>query len=219
MAIYVSYDLASEELAALHGVAKRAAEHGFGVYLPPRRWDPAAGLPEGLASRIREADSVLVLATARGPYLEHVQREIDAASEAGRPGLAIVEPFLTVLRPDGIPIVPLERQDVPRTLVEAMARIEKLPLEERQRRALGWFLAAGAIERTTSAERLDPEAATETQRVLATGVDLDYDARADAVMRLLDGWMADESGYDEETWPLLKKLLDEDRPSARKLFP
>jgi excisionase family DNA binding protein len=44
-------------------------------------------------------------------------------------------------------------------------------------------------------------------------------ARAESLLRLLDEWMADESGYDEETWPKLKEALDRDRPSYRKLFP
>lgn len=37
-------------------------------------------------------------------------------------------------------------------------------------------------------------------------------------MRLLDEWMADESGYDEEAWPELKEALDRDRLGYRKLF-
>lgn len=37
-------------------------------------------------------------------------------------------------------------------------------------------------------------------------------------IKLLDKWMADESGYDEETWPELKKALDRDRLGYRKLF-
>lgn len=36
--------------------------------------------------------------------------------------------------------------------------------------------------------------------------------------RLLDEWLADESGYDEEAWPELKEALDRDRLSYRKLF-
>lgn len=48
----------------------------------------------------------------------------------------------------------------------------------------------------------------------------DLRRRNDAVMRLLDEWMADESGYDEETWPLLKEALNQERErvGARKLF-
>jgi len=34
--------------------------------------------------------------------------------------------------------------------------------------------------------------------------------RLDKVRRLLDEWMADESGYDERAWPLLEKGLEED---------
>ncbi|OQX21074.1 MAG: hypothetical protein BWK80_34585 [Desulfobacteraceae bacterium IS3] len=40
------------------------------------------------------------------------------------------------------------------------------------------------------------------------------------MIRFLDEWMTDESGYDEKTLPKLKKLLDRKRDniSARKLF-
>ncbi|OKH36708.1 hypothetical protein NIES2119_16930 [[Phormidium ambiguum] IAM M-71] len=40
------------------------------------------------------------------------------------------------------------------------------------------------------------------------------------VIQLLDEWMADESGYDEETWPELKAAIDRERDlvSARRLF-
>ena len=45
-----------------------------------------------------------------------------------------------------------------------------------------------------------------------------HPADPQAVIRLLDEWMADESGYDEETWPKLKEMLDRDRLSGRSLF-
>jgi hypothetical protein len=35
---------------------------------------------------------------------------------------------------------------------------------------------------------------------------------------LLNSWLEDESGYDEQTWPDLKSDLDKHRLSARKLF-
>lgn len=43
-------------------------------------------------------------------------------------------------------------------------------------------------------------------------------SRRRAAIALLDEWLCDESGYDEETWPRLKRALDEDRLSARRLF-
>jgi hypothetical protein len=43
-------------------------------------------------------------------------------------------------------------------------------------------------------------------------------AKTRRLMKLLKSWMDDESGYDEETWPWLKKALEEDRLSARRLF-
>lgn len=39
-----------------------------------------------------------------------------------------------------------------------------------------------------------------------------------AAIKLLDEWMADDSGYAEETWPELKEALDRDRLGYRKFF-
>ncbi len=38
--------------------------------------------------------------------------------------------------------------------------------------------------------------------------------KPEAALKLLEEWLQDESGYDEETWPELKR----DRLSDRKLF-
>ena len=35
------------------------------------------------------------------------------------------------------------------------------------------------------------------------------------VIALLRSWLEDESGYDEETWPQLKKSLNEERSRVR----
>jgi hypothetical protein len=40
----------------------------------------------------------------------------------------------------------------------------------------------------------------------------------EAAIALLRKWMADESGYDEETWPELKKAIEETRLSSRPRF-
>ena len=42
--------------------------------------------------------------------------------------------------------------------------------------------------------------------------------KPEEVIALLDKWLLDQSGYDEETWPELKEALDRDRLSSRKLF-
>ena len=44
--------------------------------------------------------------------------------------------------------------------------------------------------------------------------------QAAAMAKLLNSWLSDESGYDEKTWPKLKKSLDEERQrvGARRLF-
>lgn len=42
----------------------------------------------------------------------------------------------------------------------------------------------------------------------------------DPVIAMLEEWLADESGYDEEAWPALKEALDRERElvGAPKLF-
>jgi hypothetical protein len=42
--------------------------------------------------------------------------------------------------------------------------------------------------------------------------------RAERAIQLLDQWMADESGYDEQTWPELQAALEQHRLSSRGLF-
>lgn len=42
--------------------------------------------------------------------------------------------------------------------------------------------------------------------------------RSQAVIRLLDRWLEEESGYDERVWPGLKQAIEEDCLSNRKRF-
>jgi hypothetical protein len=42
--------------------------------------------------------------------------------------------------------------------------------------------------------------------------------KAEAVAHLLDDWLADTSGYDEKTWPVLKDGIESSRLSSRKRF-
>lgn len=51
--------------------------------------------------------------------------------------------------------------------------------------------------------------------------ELDHEARAQALAELLDSWVncgEEEAQEQRETLAFLKKALDEDRPSYRKLF-
>jgi len=38
------------------------------------------------------------------------------------------------------------------------------------------------------------------------------------IIKMLDEWMADESGYDEAVWPELKANLERNRQGSRRLF-
>lgn len=53
---------------------------------------------------------------------------------------------------------------------------------------------------------------------LATRPFMSQRTKAEAAIALLDEWLNDDSGYDEEAWPKLKTALDEDRLSDRRFF-
>jgi hypothetical protein len=42
--------------------------------------------------------------------------------------------------------------------------------------------------------------------------------RNEAARQLLREWRADTSGYDEEAWPKVKRIIEENRLSARSKF-
>lgn len=39
-----------------------------------------------------------------------------------------------------------------------------------------------------------------------------------AAIKLLEEWLADESGYDERVWPVVRKAIEENRASYRSRF-
>lgn len=39
-----------------------------------------------------------------------------------------------------------------------------------------------------------------------------------AAIEVIMRWAADESGYEEEVWPIMKKIIEENRLSDRKRF-
>jgi hypothetical protein len=43
-------------------------------------------------------------------------------------------------------------------------------------------------------------------------------AENQAAIELLAEWKADESGYDEETWPIIKQSVEQNRLSSRPRF-
>jgi len=43
-------------------------------------------------------------------------------------------------------------------------------------------------------------------------------ARAEKVKELFDEWLQDSSGYDEQTWPQIKKSLNDNHSTTHSLF-
>jgi len=62
---------------------------------------------------------------------------------------------------------------------------------------------------------VDPKVNAETQAETSLS---NQQSKHEACIALLNQWLADESGYDEEAWPKIKQLLEENRTSNRRLF-
>lgn len=43
-------------------------------------------------------------------------------------------------------------------------------------------------------------------------------AKREAAIRVIESWLADESGYDEAIWETVKNAIEENRLSTRKRF-
>jgi hypothetical protein len=84
--------------------------------------------------------------------------------------------------------------------------------------------ASSASATSRRGSKSSPSKAERQRAIQATLESLDaIDPRTPKVARLvvlLRSWLTDESGYDEQTWPKLKKALDKerDRVGARRLF-
>ena len=87
--------------------------------------------------------------------------------------------------------------------------MKKIPPSSRQ--------ARGGSTRTRSRTRQNSDIAAGLERLDELKPESD---RAVGLIGLLRPWLADESGYDEQTWPKLKKGLEQERRrvGARGLF-
>ena len=62
-------------------------------------------------------------------------------------------------------------------------------------------------------QRIEDSSADKAKKFELPPLDVDH------AIKLLQSWSSDETQEQRETWELLKKALDEDRLSDRKLFP
>jgi excisionase family DNA binding protein len=80
-------------------------------------------------------------------------------------------------------------------------------------------VAPSANESTQSEARSQPDrTAEEAAASILTLSGDELRQRNEAVIQLLEEWLADETGYDEKVWPTVKRTIEENRSSYRKRF-
>ena len=70
------------------------------------------------------------------------------------------------------------------------------------------------VPKTFDFEASDPP----SEREVPPSIRLPESRDNSAALKLLDEWMADDSGYDEKVWPEVKQLIEENRLSDRMRF-
>jgi excisionase family DNA binding protein len=70
-------------------------------------------------------------------------------------------------------------------------------------------IAESDLEAFLASQKTVPSAVTATRPKPIVVDPAEQAKRNQAMLRLLDEWMADESGYDERAWPIVEKLLEE----------
>ena len=80
--------------------------------------------------------------------------------------------------------------------------------------------STGATPRRGQRRHVAPDAATPASREGESIIlEPPTSEEIEATVRLLRSWREGDAEEQRETWGYLKKALDEDRPSGRKLFP
>jgi hypothetical protein len=77
------------------------------------------------------------------------------------------------------------------------------------------------IDSAQSRKEASSTASGQTLRLLQTAIREDPRSAEDkrrGLVALLDKWMADDSGYDERVWPIVKRAIEENRSSYRSRF-
>jgi len=80
------------------------------------------------------------------------------------------------------------------------------------------------MNKPTATRKPIHKAKVDKKKIAAAVVELNQlkpkSAKAARAIALFKSWLEDESGYDEETWPKLKRALnrERDRVGARRLF-
>jgi hypothetical protein len=71
------------------------------------------------------------------------------------------------------------------------------------------------VEHTAKDRSADPH---RKQEVLIDAALAVQRQKKEAARRLLQEWLTDDSGYDEEVWPKVKQIIEDNRLSPRKRF-
>jgi hypothetical protein len=82
-------------------------------------------------------------------------------------------------------------------------------------------MSIGTQTQPECSEHTATDTVTDPRQKQEVSVDADMAARRqknEAARLLLQEWLRDDSGYDEEVWPKVKQIIEDNRLSPRKRF-
>lgn len=144
--VFISYSLSPKEFAALYAISEEAAKRGIICIIPDRKWVPKDKIADRIASSIKDADAVLVIASDNGVHYEWLNRELETA-------VAMAKRSIVFLADKGVKIheswkphlVHIDRNDSAHTISLITKKLEAMKLAKEQNTALTWLAVGGAL--------------------------------------------------------------------------
>ncbi|MBA7555780.1 hypothetical protein ES705_48465 [subsurface metagenome] len=144
--VFISYSLLPKEFAALYAVSEEAAKRGITCFIPDRKWMPDDDLPSRISAQLKDADAVLVIASAHGVHYDWLNRELDTVIAMKKRNIIFLADRSLRMRENWKPhLVYIDRNDSAHTISLITQKLEEMKLAKEQNKALTWLAVGGAL--------------------------------------------------------------------------
>lgn len=141
--IFLSHSVHPRELAFVYAVAEEAVSKGAITLISDRTWEPDNQVPARISKQIKEADYVLVIATAQGKQVRWVNKELVYAANIKKP-LFIIADKEANLAPK-TRMITIDRNNPTKTIREISAQIEQVRTTKENKELLTWLGVGGLL--------------------------------------------------------------------------
>jgi len=142
--VFLSYAVAPFDVPVAARLRAVAGAYDISILLPDRTQIIHNGLPADTQAKIRQSDALIALVTSAAPSnsVDLVNLELQAAAQAGKPIIALVESGVQIQAAPGIQVVYFNSFDLTaheQQLVDALSNLRRQQQLKKSLTALGWI--------------------------------------------------------------------------------